>query len=106
MGDTGSLLLGFFSSVLVLKFIELNIGLESPFAVKKSAPVVAIGVLIVPLFDTFRVFFIRVSKQRSPFRPDKQHVHHRLLLLGNSHLQATAYLLVANLLFILFVFFV
>jgi UDP-GlcNAc:undecaprenyl-phosphate/decaprenyl-phosphate GlcNAc-1-phosphate transferase len=103
MGDTGSLLLGFFSSVLVLKFIELNIGLEGPFALK-NAPVAAIAILIVPLFDTVRVFFIRVAKQRSPFRPDKQHVHHRLLILGNSHKKATMYLLAANLVFILFVF--
>ncbi|MCF8227637.1 MAG: undecaprenyl/decaprenyl-phosphate alpha-N-acetylglucosaminyl 1-phosphate transferase [Bacteroidales bacterium] len=103
MGDTGSLLLGFFSSVLALKFIDLNSSLSNPYNVN-AAPTVAIGILIVPLFDTLRVFTIRVLKRKSPFKPDRQHVHHRLLTLGNSHIQATSILLGANILFIALVF--
>ncbi len=103
MGDTGSLLLGFFSSVLALKFIELNSFMENEYSMH-TAPTIAIGILIVPLFDTLRVFTIRVIKKQSPFRADRQHVHHRLLTLGNNHLQATCILIGANMLFIALVF--
>lgn len=104
MGDTGSLLLGFFSSVLALKFIALNSAMDNEFSMH-TAPVIAIGILIVPLFDTLRVFTIRVLKKQSPFRADRQHVHHRLLTLGNNHLQAASILIGANVLFIGLVFF-
>lgn len=103
MGDTGSLLLGFFSSVLALKFIELNSFMENEYAMH-TAPAIAIGILIVPLFDTLRVFTIRVLKKKSPFQADRQHVHHRLLTLGNNHLQATSILIGANVFFIALVF--
>ena len=109
MGDTGSLLLGLTVSILTIKFIELNntspdyIG-EHPWFID-SAPAVAIGILIIPLFDTLRAFTIRVLQGRSPFSPDKNHIHHSLLALGLSHLQATAILGLANILFIILAYF-
>ena len=63
----------------------------------------AIGILIVPLYDTIRVFTIRIAKGLSPFKADRLHVHHRLLELGISHLQATSIILGVNLLFIVLV---
>jgi membrane-bound ClpP family serine protease len=65
-----------------------------------SAPTVACGILIVPLFDSIRVFTLRVKQGKSPFKADRQHIHHRLLELGFTHLQATLTLILVNLLFI------
>lgn len=55
---------------------------------------------MVPLFDTMRVFSLRILARRSPFAPDKNHIHHLLLDLGFSHASVTYVLAVINLVFI------
>lgn len=101
MGDTGSLLLGLVCSILAIQFIEQNNALgNSPYVVN-SAPSVAIGIMIIPLFDTLRVFVLRVIRGKSPFAPDKNHIHHLLLNTGLNHMQSTAVLLTVNMFFIL-----
>lgn len=99
MGDTGSLMLGFLMAVLVIQFNEININIMVPYAVR-SAPAVSMAILVVPLFDTLRVFTIRVMRRQSPFKADRRHLHHRLLDLGLNHIQATGVLVAANGLFI------
>ncbi|MFW5982966.1 MAG: MraY family glycosyltransferase [bacterium] len=102
MGDTGSLILGFSLSYLIIQFNELN-AIPQEYNIA-SAPAVSIGILVVPLFDTLRVFFIRAFKGKSPFSPDKRHVHHRLLFLNKSHLKTTIIILIFNTFFITMVF--
>lgn len=99
MGDTGSLLLGQTLAILIIKFIELN-KTPNPVWSIESVPAVAIGILIIPLFDTLRVFALRIARGKSPFYPDRSHIHHLLLDSGLSHLQATALLGAVNLGFI------
>lgn len=105
MGDTGSLLLGLVSSILIIKFMELHRDpthqIQYAF---KAVPAVAIGILIIPLFDTLRVFTMRIAKGKSPFSPDRTHIHHLLLDIGLSHMQATSVLIIVNILFIALVF--
>lgn len=100
MGDTGALLLGLVCSILTIKFIELHrvIG-DSPYAFK-AAPSIAIAILILPLFDTLRVFTIRLLKGKSPFFPDRSHIHHLLIDTGLTHMQATGILIFVNIAFI------
>ncbi len=101
MGDTGSLLIGLISVVLGIKFIELNkFGSTEVTPVFISAPATVVAVLIIPLFDTFRVFTLRVLKKKSPFKADRNHIHHRILALGFTHLQATFVIVLTNLFFI------
>jgi UDP-GlcNAc:undecaprenyl-phosphate/decaprenyl-phosphate GlcNAc-1-phosphate transferase len=99
MGDTGSLILGLFMAVLSVKFNEMNIDESREYFVHAS-PTVAFGILIVPLFDTLRVFVLRLSKGQSPFRADRNHVHHKLLSMGYSHLKSTMFILFSNLVII------
>ena len=99
MGDTGSLILGVIMVILAIKFNEFNINQTGPYAIL-SAPVVSIAILIVPIIDTLRVFFIRLSEKRSPFSPDMNHIHHSMLKLGNSHLSATLIIVFFNFVFI------
>jgi hypothetical protein len=103
MGDTGSLILGVVMVILVIKFNEFNINQTLPYAIS-AAPVVSIGLLVIPIFDTIRVFFIRLSEKRSPFSPDMNHIHHNFVKLGNSHLISTLYIVAINILFICFTF--
>lgn len=104
MGDTGSLLLGLVCSILAIEFIELNNNPENGW-IFNSAPAAAVGVLVIPLVDTLQVFAKRIVKGKSPFYPDKTHIHHMCLDLGLSHMQSTAVLVFVNLLFILMVYF-
>ncbi len=102
MGDTGSLVIGLLVAVFAIQFMEFNINSEksSLAHTMTSAPAVALGILIVPVIDTIRVFFIRISRGQSPFVADKTHIHHRLLTLGLSHIQIAVLLGFINLLFI------
>lgn len=102
MGDTGSLLIGFIVAVFAIRFMEFNLEPLRP-ALKYtmiSAPAVALAILIVPVIDTVRVFFLRLSKGQSPFSADKTHIHHRLLTLGFKHIQIAFLLGAVNTLFI------
>jgi UDP-GlcNAc:undecaprenyl-phosphate GlcNAc-1-phosphate transferase len=48
---------------------------------------VALLVLGVPIIDAFWIIVRRISQRRSPFAPDRGHLHHRLLDVGLSHRQ-------------------
>jgi UDP-GlcNAc:undecaprenyl-phosphate GlcNAc-1-phosphate transferase len=96
MGDTGSLLLGFLMSVLAIKFIELHPHVSHKVLAIHAAPATAIAILIVPLYDTLRVFTIRALKGKSPFSPDRNHIHHLLIDCGLPHLTATFILVFFN----------
>jgi UDP-GlcNAc:undecaprenyl-phosphate GlcNAc-1-phosphate transferase len=100
MGDTGSLLLGFILSVMVVRFNEMNI-LGSPFRNVEAAPALSFAILMVPLYDTLRLFVVRLYRKCTPFAPDRAHMHHILLKLGFSHLNATYTLLIVNIIFVL-----
>ncbi len=99
MGDTGSLLLGLINSVLVIKFIGVASLPTNPIAVNAS-PALGFAVLMVPLFDTLRVFGLRILDRRSPFSADRIHVHHYLLDLGFSHKKIMFSCVAATLVFI------
>lgn len=100
MGDTGSLLLGLVCSILAILFIDLHKDLGDNQYAFKSAPSLAIAVMILPLFDTLRVFIIRILNGKSPFYPDRSHIHHLMIDCGLSHMNATYILLVVNAIFI------
>lgn len=84
MGDTGSLLIGLLNSIFVIKFISVANNPAYGFPLG-SAPALGFAILIVPLFDTLRVVSHRILNRRSPFAPDRNHIHHFLLDLGLSH---------------------
>ena len=70
-GTSGVMFLGFTLAVLAI--------------LGTAKVVVALLVLGVPIIDTFWVIVRRLSRRRSPFTPDRGHIHHRLLDLGLSH---------------------
>lgn len=103
MGDTGSLLLGLINSILVIKFINIagTAGVALPIA---SSPAIGFAILMIPLFDTLRVFGLRILDRRSPFSPDRNHVHHFLLDIGFSHRKITLSCVGLNILLIAMAF--
>jgi len=99
MGDSGSLMIGLVNAILVIKFINVA---DSPLVPIKVGSAVAVGfsILIVPLLDTLRVFSIRIINGRSPFTPDRNHVHHLLLDSGMNHPAITLTCVTINIAFI------
>jgi len=86
MGDTGSLVVGFFTAFLCICVVETS-GLHrngSPLSyyAGKGHLALALAIVIVPVFDTFRVFATRIMHGSSPFQPDRRHIHHILLDAG------------------------
>jgi UDP-GlcNAc:undecaprenyl-phosphate GlcNAc-1-phosphate transferase len=104
MGDAGSLTVGFMLSILVIKFIEFNNAAAGTFYKISAAPAIAIAILIVPLFDTLRVFAIRVYKKQSPFKADQNHLHHLLIKTGLGHKEVCLALFLTNTAFVIVAF--
>lgn len=80
LGDGGSLVLGFICSLYVMRIIQS--GYE---VVSESTISFTLAVLVIPVFDTVRVMTARILEKRSPFSPDKTHLHHMFIRLGYSH---------------------
>jgi UDP-GlcNAc:undecaprenyl-phosphate GlcNAc-1-phosphate transferase len=91
MGDAGSQLLGFAVGVLSLRATQ-----SGTSALSAATPIL---LLALPILDTLSVMVQRVSEGRSPFSPDKNHIHHKLLALGFDHHEAVMviYLIQADL---------
>lgn len=86
MGDTGALMIGLLISYLTIRFIRTNHDLPVSSAFKFTASVAsAVCVMIIPIFDTLRVIILRLRKFQSPFKADKNHLHHQFLNLGMDH---------------------
>jgi len=89
MGDTGSLIVGYLLSIFAVEFLSLNVGyLHDPNAYF-NAPIIVMVLLIVPIFDTLRVFIVRIVKGGSPFIADRNHMHHILIDSGLNHFWAS-----------------
>lgn len=104
MGDSGSLMIGLVNAIMIIKFINVANTPLVAFPVQ-SAAAVGFAVLIVPLLDTLRVFSIRIMNGRSPFTPDRNHVHHLLLDRGLSHAAVTFTCICINITFMLLAWF-
>jgi UDP-GlcNAc:undecaprenyl-phosphate GlcNAc-1-phosphate transferase len=74
-----------FAGTSGVQFVGYTLALLAILGTAKVA--VALLVLGVPIIDTFWIIVRRLSERRSPFSPDRTHIHHRLLDLGLSHRQ-------------------
>jgi UDP-N-acetylmuramyl pentapeptide phosphotransferase/UDP-N-acetylglucosamine-1-phosphate transferase len=100
MGDSGSLVIGYLISVISIRFIQQSREFEPNYFFSIAGAVYAFNLLIIPLFDTLRVSVVRILKGYSPFRADRNHIHHTLIDIGLSHRQASLLLFAVNLGFI------
>lgn len=95
MGDSGSLFTGFLMAYQVVEFLNFNLVSTSHYRIE-NAPILALAIISYPLFDTLRVFSVRMFNGESPFQPDRNHVHHRWLKLGYSHKEASSIIILTN----------
>jgi UDP-GlcNAc:undecaprenyl-phosphate GlcNAc-1-phosphate transferase len=91
MGDTGSMLIGFLmaaSSIMLTGQIDPG-GLTNESLLPAFLPIVLpLSILAIPLLDLILAILRRSRRGRSPFQPDKEHIHHRLLKLGHGQERA------------------
>ena len=99
MGDSGSLFIGFLLAYQAVVFLNANQA-SNPDALISNAPVIVLSIFSFPLLDTLRVFTLRALRGRSPFSPDRNHIHHHLLNRGMGHKQATTLIATKSLLMI------
>lgn len=101
LGDSGSLMIGSIISIYVISILSNNYLIQDKYDVNKI--VYVISILLYPIVDIIRVFFIRVSKGISPFIADKNHIHHLLLNKFIHHYKVVIFITLVNIIFIILV---
>ena len=85
LGDGGSLMIGTMMALFVVAVLKENSLCSLKIREGFGLVPFTLAVLSVPVFDTLRVMTMRVKNRRSPFSPDRKHLHHMFLDLGFSH---------------------
>jgi UDP-GlcNAc:undecaprenyl-phosphate GlcNAc-1-phosphate transferase len=91
MGDSGSMVLGLvLASAVIVVTGSIDTGMASdPSRQRELIPILLpLAVILLPLLDMVLAVVRRVGTGKSPFHPDRLHLHHRLLALGHSHRRA------------------
>ncbi len=104
MGDGGSYFLGFNLATLSL-IASNNLFIESNLNNSLFTSFFPILILSVPIFDMVFVILLRLLNYKSPFYPDRNHLHHRLLSLGFSYQNTILIILILNIILVSFVYF-
>ncbi len=85
MGDNGSTFLGLLLSVFFIEYINFNSGTGG----SSSNLILGLGIIALPILDLIRVSISRLIQGKSPFFPDKNHIHHLYITRGKSHRVST-----------------
>lgn len=100
IGDGGTLLMGIVMSTFVIQAITEQTPCASLHPRLGLIPF-TMAVMSIPVFDTLRVMSIRILRGKSPFSPDKTHLHHLFIEMGFSHIGTTFSILSLNTLVVL-----
>lgn len=98
MGDTGSLTLGYLLAFLGVRYA---MNTDTDYEQLASPVMISLSAMFIPLFDALRVMLERMCKGRSPFQPDRRHIHHKLLDLGFSHRKTMVWLVICAEIFVI-----
>jgi UDP-N-acetylmuramyl pentapeptide phosphotransferase/UDP-N-acetylglucosamine-1-phosphate transferase len=97
IGDAGTLSLGIIFSVFVTTLLSTPSGDVIAHESTLGLVPFTLAVLCVPIFDTLRVMSSRMIRGKSPFNPDKTHLHHLFIGLGVSHIGTAVLITLLNL---------
>ena len=101
LGDAGSLMLGTVVSIYTISILKSHYIIKDDYDIHKILFVISI--LLYPIIDIIRIFFLRVINGQSPFVADKRHIHHLLLNVFKSHFTVTLIISLFTLFFIVLV---
>ena len=99
LGDTGSLVLGMF---IVFAALLITPDFSSDRSLSLTFPVILLG---LPLIDTLKVMSIRLWRKRSPFMPDRNHLHHVLMENNINHKYVVFILQLVSIFFVLLAYY-
>ena len=99
MGDSGAYIIGFTMGTLSIELVNgiSQNSIEILGLTLHSAYGIVLALLFLPIFDTVRVFTLRLCNKQHPFKGDSNHIHHRLIKLGFTHSQIAATFVVTTL---------
>lgn len=100
IGDGGTLVIGTMMSMFVMSILDKNSGCALLAIQEFGLIPFTLAVLSIPIFDTLRVMTTRILNKKSPFHPDKTHLHHMFIELGFSHTGTTMSILTMNFLIV------
>ncbi len=100
IGDGGTLVIGTMMAMFVISILGQNPGCIRIAASGAGLIPFTLAVLSMPVFDTVRVMSTRILNKKSPFHPDKTHLHHMFIDLGFSHIGTTVSILSLNFLIV------
>ena len=96
IGDGGTLVIGTMMSMFVINILKVDSPCAEYAANGMGLIPFTLAVLSIPVFDTLRVMSSRILNKKSPFHPDKTHLHHIFIELGFSHIGTTVSILSLN----------
>ena len=100
IGDGGTLVIGTMMSMFVISILNTD-SLSTEFVANSFGLIpFTLSVMAIPVFDTLRVMSMRIIRGKSPFSPDKTHLHHLFIELGFSHIGTTVSILTLNFLIV------
>ena len=102
IGDAGTLMLGVAICDMVLAMLTHDAPVTKRLIKPEFSRIAfALAVLAIPIFDTIRVMFGRISRGESPFTPDKTHLHHAFIDYGFHHLETSLLEIILNMMVVL-----
>jgi len=104
IGDGGTLMIGTVIAIFVFALLANRSKCEILETKNFGLVPFSLALLSIPVFDTLRVMTMRILRNKSPFHPDKTHLHHIYIELGFSHI-ATSLIILSTNLFIVFAWF-
>ena len=101
MGDSGALFIGFILFMMTMSVVNTSAPIAYNLTIDRFViPIIPLAIFIVPIVDTSSIYLYRILLGKSPFLPDKLHLHHKFLLLTKSHLLATLTIVSLNIIVI------
>jgi UDP-GlcNAc:undecaprenyl-phosphate GlcNAc-1-phosphate transferase len=100
LGDSGSLLLGGIISIYVIFILSNNYVIKNDYDLHKI--IYVISILSYPIVDIIRIFFLRIIQGRSPFIPDRNHIHHIILDKLKNHFYTTFLIFLSSVTLLIF----
>ena len=90
MGDSGSLTLGMILGFLAVRYAHYSPDIIVP---TDKTLVIAVSPILIPMLDVMRVMLSRAKRHKHLFKPDRSHIHHKLMDMGLGNMTALATLL-------------
>lgn len=101
IGDAGTMMLGIALCDMVMAMLTKDSLCDIQTAHNNFCLIAfALAVLAIPIFDTVRVMFGRISRGESPFVPDKTHLHHAFIDYGFHHLETSLMEIMLNMMIV------